>query len=133
VFLLSGILTFFAPPQGVPSSSRDYLLEVVIVVAFVPTLITIAGLHAVQRQSGRYGLLGAAGSLLTFLSYAIVLVSAHLVVLAGGEPILSIRLVGGLLVLVGSILLGAMTICARVLPWWLGALVMVGFLLGDFL
>jgi hypothetical protein len=133
VFLLSGILTFFAPPQGVPSSSRDYLLEVVIVVAFVPTLITIAGLHAVQRQSGRYGLLGAAGSLLTFLGYAIVLVSAHLVVLAGGEPILSIRLVGGLLVLVGSILLGAMTICARVLPWWLGALVMVGFLLGDFL
>ena len=131
--MLSGILTFFAPPQGVPSSSRDYLLEVVIVVAFVPTLITIAGLHAVQRQSGRYGLLGAAGSLLTFLSYAIVLVSAHLVVLAGGEPILSIRLVGGLLVLVGSILLGAMTICARVLPWWLGALVMVGFLLGDFL
>jgi hypothetical protein len=71
--------------------------------------------------------------LLTFLGYAIVLVSAHLVVLAGGEPILSIRLVGGLLVLVGSILLGAMTICARVLPWWLGALVMVGFLLGDFL
>ena len=56
--MLSGILTFFAPPQGVPSSSRDYLLEVVIVVAFVPTLITIAGLHAVQRQSGRYGLLG---------------------------------------------------------------------------
>ena len=131
--MLSGILTFFAPPQGVPSSSRDYLLEVVIVVAFVPTLITIAGLHAVQRQSGRYGLLGRLAHWLTFLGYVVVLVTVHLTLLAGGEPILSVRLVGGLLVLVGSILLGAMTICARVLPWWLGALVMVGFLLGDFL
>ncbi len=35
--------------------------------------------------------------------------------------------------LVGSILLGAMTIRARVLPWWCGVLLIVGFLLGDFL
>jgi len=35
VFLLSGILTFIAPPQGVASSFNDYLLEVVVVVAFV--------------------------------------------------------------------------------------------------
>jgi hypothetical protein len=57
-------------------------------------------------------------------------VIAHLVALAGGEPILSVRLVGGLLVLVGSILLGAMTIRARVLPWWCGVLLIVGFPLG---
>jgi hypothetical protein len=131
--LLSGILTFIEPPQWGAISSRDYLLEVIIVVAFVLTLIAIVGLHAVQRHSGRYGRLGTAGSLLTFLGYAIVLLSAHLVVLAGGEPILSIHLVGGLLVLVGSILLGAMTIFARVLPWWCGVLLIVGFLLGDFL
>jgi hypothetical protein len=62
-----------------------------------------------------------------------VLVTVHLTLLAGGEPILSVRLVGGLLVLVGSILLGAMTIRARVLPWWCGALLIVGFPLGDFL
>ena len=37
------------------------------------------------------------------------------------------------MVLVGSILLGAMTIRARVLPWWCGVLLIVGFLLGDFL
>ena len=117
VFVLSGILTYIAPPQWVPSSSKDYLLEVVVVVAFVLTLIAMAGLHAVQRHSGRNRLLAAAGSFLTFVGYAIVLVSTHLVVLAGGEPILSVRLVGGLLVLVGSIQLGAMTIRARVLPW----------------
>jgi hypothetical protein len=61
------------------------------------------------------------------------LVSTHLVVLAGGEPILSVRLVGGLLVLVGSILLGAMTLYARVLPWWCGVVLIVGFPLGALL
>jgi hypothetical protein len=133
MFLLSGILTFIAPPQGVPSSFSDYLLEVVVVVAFVLTLIAIAALHATQRHSGRYGLLGAAGFWLAFVGYLIVLVSAHLTTLAGGEAILSVRLVGGLLVLVGSILLGAMTIWARVLRWWCGVLLIVGFPLGDFL
>jgi hypothetical protein len=134
VFVLSGILTFlFTPPQRVLSSFSDYLLEVVIVVAFVLALLTIAGVHAVQSQSGRYGLLGAAGSLLTFVGYVIVLVTAHVTMLAGGEPILSVRLVGGLVVLVGSILLGAMTLYARVLPWWCGVLLIVGFPLGDVL
>src|SRR5215204_2724038 len=132
VFLLSGILTFVALPQGVPSSFDDYLLEIVVVAAFVLTLVTLAGLHAAQRHSGRYGMLGAAGFWLTFLGYVVVLVTVHLTLLAG-EPILSVRLVGGLLVLVGSILLGAVTIRARVLPWWCGVLLIVGFPLGDFL
>ena len=44
-----------------------------------------------------------------------MLVIAHLIRLAGGEPILSLRPVGGLLVLVVSILLGAVIIYARVL------------------
>src|SRR5829696_581367 len=131
VFLLSGILTFIAPPQGVPSSFNDYLLEIVVVAAFVLTLLTIAGLHTAQRHSGRYGILGVTGFWLTLLGYIIVLVSAHLTLLAGGDPILSIRLVGGLLVLVGSILLGAMTIRAHVLPWWCGVLLIVGFPLNN--
>jgi hypothetical protein len=67
VFLVSGILTFISPPQGVPSSFSDYLLEVVVVVAFVLTLLTIAGLHAAQRHSGRYGLLGTVGFWVTLL------------------------------------------------------------------
>ena len=130
-WVLSGILTFIVPPQGVLGSFYDYLLGVVIIVAFALTLVTIAGLHAVQSQSGRYGRLGATSFLLTFVGYAIVLVSVHLTTLAGGEPIFSVRLVGGLLVLVGSILLGAMTLYARVLPWWCGVLLIVGFPLGD--
>ena len=97
MFVLSGILTFIVapPPQGALGSFGAYLLEVVIVAAFALTLVAIAGLHAAQSRSGRYGLLGAAGSLLTFVGYAIVLVIAHLIRLAGGEPILSVRPVGG--------------------------------------
>ena len=69
----------------------------------------------------------------SFVGYAIVLVIAHLFRLVGGEHILSVRLVGGLLVLVGATLLGAMTIYARVLPWWCGVLLIVGFPLGALL
>jgi hypothetical protein len=135
MFLLSGILTFIVapPPQGALGSSGAYLFEVVIVVAFASTLVALAGLHAAQRQSRRYGILGTAGFLLTFVGYALVLVIAHLIRLAGVEPILSLCPVGGLLVLVGSILLGAMTMYARVLPWWCGVLLIVGFPLGAFL
>jgi hypothetical protein len=133
MFVLSGILTLIAPPQGDPSSLSDYLLRVVLIVAFALVLVAVAGLHAAQSQSRRYGWLGTVGALLTFVGYAVVLVAAHITTLAGGEPILSVRLVGGLAVLAGSILLGAMTIRARVLPWWCGVLLIVGFPLGAVL
>jgi hypothetical protein len=58
MFLLSGILTFIvAPPLPTRAlgSSGAYLLEVVIVVAFTLTLVAVAGLHAAQRRSRRYG------------------------------------------------------------------------------
>ena len=56
-----------------------------------------------------------------------------LTTLMGGEPFYSVPLVDGLVVLVGSLLLGAMTLYARVLPWWCGVLLIVGFHLGEFL
>jgi hypothetical protein len=133
MFLVSGILTPVAPPHGAPSSFGGYLLGVVLVVAFVLVLVAVAGLHAAQRHSGRYGRLGAVGALLTFVGYAIVLVAAHVTRLAGGESVIAVRLVGGLVVLVGSILLGVMTIRARILPWWCGVLLIVGFPLGAVL
>jgi hypothetical protein len=133
MFVMSGILTLIAPPQGAPSSLGDYLLRVVLVVAFALVLVAVAGLHAAQSQSRRYGWPGTAGALLTFVGYAIVLVAVHITTLGGGEPSQTVRVVGGLAVLVGSILLGAMTIRARVLPWWCGALLIVGFPLGAVL
>jgi hypothetical protein len=133
MFGLSGIFSFIAPPHGTLSSFGHYPIEVVVVLAFALTLVAIAGLHAAQSQSGRYGRFGTAGSLLTFVGYAIVVVAAHFTMLAGGEPIYTVRLVGGLAVLVGSMLLGAMTIRARILPWWCGVLLIFGFPLGDIL
>jgi hypothetical protein len=133
MFLLSGILTLIAPPQGAPSSLGEYVLRVVLIVAFVLALVAVAGLHAAQRHSRRYGRLGTAGALLTFVGYAIVLVAAQITTLAGGESTTAVRLGGGLVVLIGSILLGAMTIRARVLPWWSGVLLIVGFPLGAVL
>ena len=113
MFLLSVILALIAPPQVILGSLSYYLIEVVLVAAFALTLVTIAGLHALQRR--RYGRLGAAGSLLTFSGYAIVLVSAHLITLVGGEPVSFVRFIGGLVMAVGSILLGVMALYARVL------------------
>jgi hypothetical protein len=133
MFVLSSILTLIAPPQRELGSFGGNLIEVVIVVAFALAMVAIAGVHAAQRLSRRYGGLGAAGALLTFVGYAIVLVAAHVTTLAGGEPVITVRLVGGLAVLVGSILMGAMTLRAGLLPWWCGVLLIVGFPLGDIL
>jgi hypothetical protein len=99
MFVLSSILTLIAPPQRELGSFGGYLIEVVIVVAFALAMVAIAGVHAAQRLSRRYGGLGAAGALLTFVGYAIVLVAAHVTTLAGGEPVITVRLVGGLAVL----------------------------------
>ena len=82
MYLLSGILTLIAAPQIMLGSLSYYLIEVVLLAAFALTLVTITSLHALQR--GRYGRLGAAGSLLTFVGYAIVLVSAHLITVVRG-------------------------------------------------
>ena len=133
LFVLAGILLILiAPPQGaVFNSFGDYLSEVILVVAFALTLVAIAGLHALQSESGRYGRLGAAGSLITFIGYALIVVVAAVSILVGGEALFAVRLLGALAVLIGSVLLGAMTLRARVLPWWCGVLLIVGFPLGD--
>ena len=131
LFVLAGILLILiAPPQEAGFNSfGDYLSEVILVVAFALTLVAIAVLHALQR--GRYGRLGAAGSLITFIGYALIVVVAAVSILVGGEALFTVRLLGALAVLIGSVLLGAMTLRARVLPWWCGVLLIVGFPLGD--
>jgi hypothetical protein len=131
MFVLAGILILIAPPQRVFNSFGDYLVEVILVVAFALTLVAIAGLHTLQ--SGRYGRLGAAGSLITFIGYASIVVVAAVGKLVGGEALFAVRLIAALAVVMGSTLLGAMTIRARVLPWWCGVLLIVGFPLGDVL
>src|ERR671910_2709674 len=87
LFVLAGILLIIiAPPQRVSFNSfSDYLSEIILVVAFGLTLVVIAGLHALQ--SGRYGQLGATGSLITFIGYALIVVVAAVTILVGGEAL----------------------------------------------
>jgi hypothetical protein len=113
-------------------SFSDYLIEVVLLVGYAGTIGAIVGLHALQSQSGRYGRLGALGSLLTSIGYAIVFVATTGSILQGGQALLTVRITGGIAVLAGSILLGAITLYARVVPWWCGVLLIVAFPLGDF-
>ncbi len=129
IFVPAGILILFAPPQRPFNSFSDYLIEAILVVAFTLAVVAVAGLHALQR--GRYGRLGAAGSLITFLGYTLTAAVTAVTVLLGSEALYSVRFIGGLAVLIGSILLGAMTLRARVVPWWCGVLLIVGFPLGD--
>ena len=125
MYVLADILGLLAPQQRVFDSFSDYLQEVIFAVAVAGTLGAIAGLHALQ--SGRYGRLGAAGSLLAFIGYALFFVRTAVTILVGAQAAVRISTVGVLAVLIGSVLLGAMTLRARVLPWWCGVLLIVGF------
>jgi len=133
MWVLTAILVLLATPRRVSFESfSDYLLQIVLLVAYAGTLIAILGLHTLHSGSGRYGRLGAAGSLLTFIGYAIVLVVTMISILEGGASLLTVRLLAGAtVVLIGSILLGAMVIRARIIPWWCGVLLIVAFPLGD--
>jgi hypothetical protein len=131
MYVLAGFLFLTAPPQRVFSSFSDYLSEISLIMAFAVTPVVIAGLHASQRE--RYERLGAIGSLVAFVGYALIVLVAAGTVLVGDEALFAVRLIAALAVLIGSVLLGAMTLRARVLPWWCGVLLIVGFPLGDFM
>jgi hypothetical protein len=132
MWVLSFILIQLTSLPSVFESFSDYLIEVVLLVGYAGTIGAIVGLHALQSHSNRYGILGAGGSLLAFIGYAIVFVATTGSMLQGGQTLLSVRLTGGIAVLLGSVLLGAITLYARVVPWWCGVLLIVAFPLGDF-
>ena len=125
MYALTALLSLLAPQGRVFDSFSDYLIEVIFVVALAGTLVTIAGLHVLH--GGRYGLPGAAGSSIAFVGYALLLVAAAATTLAGREVLDAVFPIGVLAILLGSILLGATTIRARVLPRWSGLLLIIGF------
>jgi hypothetical protein len=132
MFVVSFIINQLAPVQRVYDTSSDYLYQVVALVAYAGAMVAVLGLHALQSPSERYGRLGAVGSLLTFSGYAIVVVVSAISLVQGGQALLTVRIAGAAAVLIGSILLGAMTIRARVVPWWCGVLLIVAFPLGHY-
>ena len=132
MWVLTAILNILATPQRVSFDSfGDYLPQIVLLVAFAGTMVAIVGLHTLHSQSARYGRLGAAGSLITFIGYAIVFVVTMISISEGGASLLTVRLAGAAAVTIGSILLGASIIRTRILPWWCGVLLIIGFPVGD--
>ena len=69
--------------------------------------------------------------MIAFIGYAIVFAVVTVSILEGGASLLTVRQAGGAAVLIGSVLLGAMTIRTRILPWWCGVLLIIAFPLGD--
>ena len=132
LFVLTTILVQVAPIGTDYGSSTDYLHQVVLAMAYVAVLVTLLSLHARQRRSQRYGLLGASGTVLTALGYGVVLVVVVVGIVAGARVVNDARLAAAAVLLVGSALLGIATLRARVTPWWCGALLIIAFPVGDF-
>lgn len=125
MYALTAILSLLAPQGMIFDSFSDYLIEIIFVVGLAGTLLAVAGLHALH--GGRYGRTGAVGSLTTFVGYALLFVAAAATTLAGREVLDAVFPIGVLAILVGSVLLGATILRARVLPWWYGMVLIVGF------
>lgn len=121
--------------QGLESSSSlNYLVVGIFIVALLGQLLWAAGLHSLLKE--RYGRLGAAGYLVTLLGFALQLV----IILAAGllsADVVSnsslglivfvvLLLVAVLAPFVGLVLLGAAILRARVLPSWFGVVLIVG-------
>jgi hypothetical protein len=70
---------------------------------------------------------------ITFIGYALIVLVTAVSTLVRGEALFVVHLIVALAVVMGSIFLGAMTLRARVLPWWCGVLLLVGFPFGDVL
>jgi hypothetical protein len=122
---LTAVLSLLAPQERVFDTFNDYLIEVIFVLGLAGTLVAIVGLHALHSRS--YGVMGAVGSFIAFIGYALLLVAAAVTTLLGREALDAVFPMGVLAILVGSVLLGAMILRARVLPWWCGVLLIVGF------
>jgi hypothetical protein len=92
----------------------------------VGAIAAIVALHALQKR--RYGLTGAVASVTTFVGMAMIVVSEPVgalgLAMEGSAMILF--LLGLLAAFVGMLALGAVTVGARVLPFWCGAALMVG-------
>jgi len=131
LLILSAILNQAVPVEGVVDTSSVYIYRAIAVLAYIGIIVAVLGIHALHRGNARYGPAGTAGSVITIAGYAIIAVVTVISMVQDFEYLLTIRIGGGILVLIGSLLLGAMIIRARLLPWWCGVLLIIAFPLGD--
>jgi hypothetical protein len=131
LLVLSAILNQLSPVRQTYDSTTNYLYLAVVLIAYVAVIVAVLGLHALHTGSPRYGRLGAAGTVLTIVGYAIIAITTVISMVQGHASLLTIRLAGAGILLIGSALLGVIIIRARLLPWWCGLLLIVAFPLGD--
>lgn len=123
MYLAQSAISQVAPQPRTFVSFSDYLIEAAFIIALLSTLAGIVGLHALQRD--RYGRLGIASSLVAFIGFAMLLVSAVSAFLAGHLGGFLLPALGFLLVLVGLVILGIATLRAGVLPRLYGAALII--------
>jgi hypothetical protein len=131
LFVLSTVLDQIAPVQSVYESSTDYLYELITLLAFVGAMVAVVGIRALQQRTGRFLRLGAVGTVLTLVGYGVVVVINALSMVRGQRSLVNLRIAGATALLIGSAILGVITLLTHLLPWWCGVLLIVAFPLGD--
>ena len=117
--ILSGLAFTVLSLLSLATPEPAAYLDVIFGVAWLSTVLAVAGLHAVQE--GRYGLLGRVGSA-TLVGGAVATFLGALAIATGSVFLGGLLfIVGGLLLLAGLVVLGIATLRARVLPRWCGA------------
>jgi hypothetical protein len=131
LLIVSAIVNQLSPIQRTYDSAASYLYFGVAVAAYIAVIIAVLGIHALHSGRPRYGRLGTTGAVLTIAGYLIIAVVTMISIAQGRASLINIRLGGGLVLLIGSALLGVIILRARLLPWWCGVLLIVAFPLGD--
>ena len=131
LLIVSAILNQMYPVQQTYGSAVSYLYLGVAVAAYIAVIVALLAIHGLHAGTPRYGRLGTIGVVLTIAGYAIIAVLTVISMVQGQASLLTVRLAGAGVLLIGSALLGVIIIRARLLPWWCGVLLVVAFPLGD--
>jgi hypothetical protein len=131
LLIVSAVLNQMSPVLQTYDSAASYLYLGVVVAAYIAVIVAVLGIHALHSGTPRYGRLGTTGVVLTIAGYAIIAVLTVISIVQGQATLLTIRIAGAGVLLIGSMLLGVIIIRARLLPWWCGVLLIVAFPLGD--
>jgi len=132
LFVLSAIINQLSPVQTTYDSAASYLYRGVVLACYIGVIVAVLGIHALHRGRPKYGRLGTAGAALTIAGYSIIALTTVLSIVQGHASLLTLRIAGALILLIGSALLGVIILRARLLPWWCGVLLIVAFPLGHF-
>jgi hypothetical protein len=132
LLVLSAIINQLSPVQRTYDSTASYLYLAVVLIAYIGVIVAVLGIHALHSGRPRYGRLGATGTVLTIAGYAIIAVMTVISIVQGHASLLTVRLGGAGVLLIGSVLLGVSILRAQLLPWWCGVLLIVAFPLGHF-